>query len=106
MTDKAQEFYENKKASKIAKKEVNIFAMWSFILSLSPIWFWFLFWIPFLNIILGSGLIIMLITSIILGIISLLNFDNKKHFGKGYAIGGIIISILFLILIFISFIIF
>jgi len=94
MTDKAQELYEKKKTSISSKKDVDQKAMISFILSLAPLWSLFVFWIPFVNFLLIIFLLISPILSIVYGIISISEFDDKKHFGQGFAIAGIIISVL------------
>jgi len=103
MKDKAQELYEKKKTTVSSKKDMDQKAMISFILSLAPLWSLTVIWIPFVNMLLIAFLIVSPILSIIFGILSISEFDEKKHFGKGFAIAGIIISVLQIAIVFLGY---
>ncbi len=95
MEDKAQEFYKKSNAQKIIKKELDSFAMWSFLLSIAPILILF----PIINFIIFIIWPILLIISITLGFLSIGRIKkNKLKYGKGFAISGIIISFILIIL--------
>lgn len=95
MKDKAQELYAKKRAGKEVQKELEPFAMWSFILSIAPFLSVFGLWIPLLNILIGLLLLPAPILSIALGIASFSRIGGrKKYYGKGFAIAGIVISLL------------
>lgn len=93
--DKAQQLYSEKKVGKEIEKQLESFAMWSFVLSIAPLGSFLFLLIPILNILFILFLFVAPILSIIFGIIGLKNVgENKKFYGNGFAIAGIIISIL------------
>ena len=94
--DKAQEFYQEQKASKEAKREIHPYSMWSFVLSMSLLWGIFLILIPIMNIIFAILVVIALIASIVFGILSFekINKNPQKYWGKGFSIAGITISVI------------
>ena len=93
--DKAQELYNNSNASKQIKKEIHPLAMWSFGFAIAPLFLSFFWSIP----ILGLIIFLMPFISICLGSLSLFKIKGK-FIGKGFAIGGIIISIIQLLILF------
>ena len=92
--DPAQELYSKSKAAKEIQKDVDPYAMWSFILPfcIFPVAFF-----PFLNI---MAFFLFPVISIILGIVGIVKINSeKKTKGKGFAIAGIVLSSLWILLI-------
>lgn len=97
--DFAQDLYENKDEFKDFKKEIHPFSFWSFILSTSSIWGFFLFFIPFLNFIFFFFVFICFFVSLILGVLSFdkISQNKEKYTGVGFSVAGIILSSLQLV---------
>lgn len=90
--DPAQEFYKKSKAGKVIKKEMDSFAMWSFFLSILPLFFGYILFFMFFS-------ALTFLFSIFFGILSILRIKkDKSKYGLGFAITGIIISVLSLII--------
>lgn len=88
--DPAQKLYKESKAAKEIKVEIDSYAMWSFGLSLGPV---FSLMLSVLAFIVAPFVLIGLIVSVILGILSISRINqNKKLKGKGFAIAGITLS--------------
>lgn len=95
--DKAQKYYESK-IKKELLKEMDDYAMWSFGIAISPVFFWWVFLIPYVNFLAMAVSVPLFLFSLFLGIMSLVKTNSdKKMKGTGFAITGIAISIIYLI---------
>ncbi|MGM5480749.1 MAG: hypothetical protein ACQESC_04800 [Nanobdellota archaeon] len=88
LQDKSEELYKKKNEKLDLNRDVEPFAMWSFILSLAPI---AIIVVPFINLVLVATPF----ASIVTGIIGIrkCNKNTKKYKGKGFAIAGLVIGL-------------
>lgn len=95
--DKAQNYYENK-IKKTLLREIDDYAMWSFGISISPVFFWWVFLIPYVNFLAMAICVPLFLFSLFLGFLSLTKSNHdKKLKGTGFAVTGMIISAMYLI---------
>lgn len=97
MTDKAQELYKRKKNLKYAvEKKLDEFAMWSFILAVAPFLSLFMVFVPVVNVLFAFLLVPSPILGIIFGVVGLsrIEMDERMLYGRGFAVAGIVISVL------------
>ena len=85
--DKTEKYYANKNKKLDLGRDVDVYAMWSFLLSISPLVIGFIPFINFLNVLTP-------LASIILGVIGINSIKKEplKRKGKGFAIAGIVIG--------------
>ena len=90
--DQAQKLYEEKNKSLDLNRNIDNYAMWSFGLAIS---LFILIGIPFINFLSP----VISIVAIVFGIISITRIKKDSNFqGKGFAISGIIIGLLELVI--------
>lgn len=98
-TDKAQDFYSKTRANKELEKEVHNYAIASFGIALSPIFYYWILFIPILQFVFGIIFGIIFIVGIIVGILGIHKIsDSKKYKGIGFAITGICINAIYIFL--------